>query len=54
MFFQRYGKFTGGIDLPDEKQATLDKPIAPPSEVDRLRVPLFPDLLGETRGKHVA
>ncbi len=40
MFFQQYGKFTGGIDLPDEKQATLDKPITPVAGVDRLRVPL--------------
>jgi len=42
MLFQRYGTFTGGIDLPDEKQATLDLPIAPIARPERLRVSLSP------------
>lgn len=42
MFFQRYGTFTGGIDLPDEKQATLDQSIAPIPQPRRLRVSLSP------------
>lgn len=40
--FRRYGIFTGGIDLPEEKQGTLDEPISVPSEIERLRVPLAP------------
>ncbi|MBN1942635.1 MAG: 4Fe-4S dicluster domain-containing protein [Phycisphaerae bacterium] len=39
---RRYGIFTGGIDIPDEKQATLDEPIAPAWEAEVLRVPLAP------------
>ena len=42
MLFRRYGTFTGGIDLPDEKHATLDSPIAPAPTPERLRVPLAP------------
>ncbi|MBN1555552.1 MAG: 4Fe-4S dicluster domain-containing protein [Phycisphaerae bacterium] len=38
----RYGIFTGGIDIPDEKQATLDEPIRAVSEIEVLRVPLAP------------
>jgi electron transport complex protein RnfC len=40
MLFSRYGSFAGGIDLPDEKQATLGKPIAPWRRPQRLLVPL--------------
>jgi Na+-translocating ferredoxin:NAD+ oxidoreductase subunit C len=36
----RYGTFTGGITLPPEKQATLDRPIASAPAVTVLRVPL--------------
>ena len=42
MLFRRYGTFTGGIDLPDEKQATLDKPIRACPPLQRLRVSLAP------------
>ena len=42
MLLSRYGTFTGGIDLPDEKYATLHRPIAPPPGLTRLRVPLAP------------
>ena len=42
MLFRRYGTFTGGIDLPDEKQATLDKPIQACRRPQRLRVSLAP------------
>lgn len=42
MLFRRYGTFTGGIDLPDEKQATLDKPIQACPRLERLRVSLAP------------
>jgi electron transport complex protein RnfC len=40
MIFRRYGQFTGGIDLPEEKQATLGLPIAACGKLPRLRVPL--------------
>jgi len=42
MIFRRYGTFTGGIDLPDDKRPTLDKPIAVWGPIERLRVPLAP------------
>lgn len=42
MLFRRYGTFTGGIDLPEEKHATLDAPIRRPPAAKRLRVPLAP------------
>lgn len=42
MAFHRYGKFVGGIDLPEEKQATIDKPIAPAESLRRLLIPLAP------------
>lgn len=42
MLFRRYGTFTGGIDLPEEKHATLDAPIRRPAPAQRLRVPLAP------------
>lgn len=42
MFFQRYGKFTGGIDLPEEKLATIDEPISSGPLPDELRVGLGP------------
>ncbi len=38
----RFGTFTGGIDLPDEKNATIDSPVAPVGRLSRLRVPLAP------------
>jgi len=38
----RFGTFTGGIDLPDEKDATIDSPIAPINRLNRIRVPLAP------------
>ena len=40
--FGRYGSFTGGIDLPQEKEATLDAGIVPCPRLSRLRVPLAP------------
>ena len=40
MPFRRYGTFTGGIDLPDEKHATLGAPIRPCPRPERLGVPL--------------
>lgn len=40
MLFARYGTFTGGIDLPDEKRRTLGKPIQAPRPLERLLVPL--------------
>ena len=40
MLFHRYGKFTGGIDLPEEKQATIDEPISAGPLPDELHVPL--------------
>lgn len=39
---RRYGIFTGGIDVPDEKQATLDESITTAAEVETLRVLLAP------------
>jgi electron transport complex protein RnfC len=42
MLLRRYGTFTGGIDLPDEKHATLDSPIRPCCRPERLLVPLAP------------
>lgn len=42
MLRRRFGTFTGGIDLPDEKEATLDAPIVPAPRPSRLRVPLAP------------
>jgi electron transport complex protein RnfC len=40
MLFGRYGAFSGGIDLPDEKQATLGSAIRPCRRPNRLLVPL--------------
>jgi len=40
MAFRRYGTFAGGIDLPDEKHATLAAAIRPCRGLERLRVPL--------------
>ena len=40
MLFRRYGRFAGGIDLPDEKVATLNLPIDPYRPTETLRVPL--------------
>ncbi|MDY6914495.1 MAG: 4Fe-4S dicluster domain-containing protein [Planctomycetota bacterium] len=42
MISRRYGTFAGGIELPDEKQATLDKPIRRCDQPSRLRIPLAP------------
>jgi len=42
MLFRRYGTFAGGIDLPDEKQATLNRAIEPYRPAGRIRVPLAP------------
>lgn len=42
MLFQRYGKFTGGIDLPEEKLATIDEPISSRPTPDELRADLGP------------
>ena len=42
MLLRRFGTFSGGIDLPDEKQATLDAPIVAPPGLRRLAVPLAP------------
>ncbi len=42
MLFRRYGTFTGGIDLPDEKQATQDRAIEPTRPDGPLLVPLAP------------
>ena len=39
---RRFGTFSGGIDLPDEKAATLDAPIVPVGPLETLRVPLAP------------
>ena len=39
---RRFGTFTGGIELPDDKDATLDAPIEPLVGLRRLRVPLAP------------
>ncbi len=40
MFFRRYGTFSGGISLPDDKQATLNAPIHPCRPPARLLVPV--------------
>ncbi|MBI5725309.1 MAG: 4Fe-4S dicluster domain-containing protein [Planctomycetes bacterium] len=40
MIFSRYGTFTGGIDLPDNKEATQNEPIKACPPVSRLRLPL--------------
>lgn len=40
MIFRRYGNFAGGIQLPEEKQATQDLPIRQCPIPQRLRVPL--------------
>jgi len=42
MLLRRYGTFTGGIDLPDEKQATEDLPVRISPRLQRLAVPLAP------------
>ena len=42
MGLRRYGTFTGGIDLPDEKQPAADIPIRRRGPLQRLRVPLAP------------
>ena len=42
MVFRRYGTFTGGIDLPDEKHATLHRAIEPYHPTEPVRVPLAP------------
>lgn len=42
MFKPRFGTFTGGIDLPDAKDATIDSAISPVGRLVRLRVPLAP------------
>jgi len=42
MLFDRYGSFVGGIDLPDEKHATISRAIEPYRPVDLVRVPLSP------------
>jgi electron transport complex protein RnfC len=58
MAFRRYGTFTGGIDLPDDKLATLGMPIQPCPPPGRLHVPLSLDGLRSaeaivTAGQHV-
>ncbi len=42
MGLRRYGTFIGGIDLPDQKSATLNRPIVPAPPPTRLLVPLNP------------
>ena len=42
MLWPRFGTFSGGIDLPDEKDMTLDAPIRPIKQLSRLLVPLAP------------
>ncbi|MFZ1989812.1 MAG: RnfABCDGE type electron transport complex subunit C [Alphaproteobacteria bacterium] len=42
MLRRRYGTFTGGIDLPDQKSATLNRSIVPAPRPSRLLVPLGP------------
>ena len=46
MRLQRFGTFTGGLDLPEEKFSTRDKPTAPIARPLRLSVPLDPCQLG--------
>ena len=55
----RFGTFTGGIDLPDAKDATIDSAIAPVGRLIRLRVPLAPVNVPPARpivriGQHVS
>ncbi|MDY7010667.1 MAG: hypothetical protein SVV80_07935 [Planctomycetota bacterium] len=38
----QFGTFTGGIDLPDAKDATINSAIAPAGRLNRLGVPLAP------------
>ena len=42
MLLQRFGTFSGGIDLPDDKAEALGLRIAPPEALMSLRVPLAP------------
>lgn len=42
MILRRYGMFTGGIELPDEKRPTIDRAIEVASRPQRLLVPLAP------------
>ncbi len=42
MILGRYGTFAGGIDLPDEKQATLNAPVEPYALKEPLHLPLAP------------
>ena len=42
MAFRKYGTFTGGIELPDEKARTLNRLITACDRPDRLLVPLAP------------
>lgn len=42
MLEKRYGTFAGGIDLPDDKDQTLDEPIVACWPLSRLVVPLAP------------
>ena len=42
MSLRRYGTFTGGIDLPDQKSSTLNRRIKPALRPSRLLVPLNP------------
>jgi len=49
MLLRRFGTFTGGIDLPDDKDATLQAPIRPVAGLRRLRVPLAPAPGGSAR-----
>ncbi len=42
MLRRRFGTFTGGIDLPDEKDSTLNAAIAPAPRLKQLRVALAP------------
>ena len=49
MSLRRYGTFTGGIDLPDEKADTLDLPVAACAPLKLLAVPLAPCGTGAAR-----
>jgi len=42
MPLRRFGTFAGGIELPDDKAATLEAAIEPIGHLSRLRVPLAP------------
>ncbi len=42
MVISGFGTFTGGIDLPDEKDAAIAAAIAPAGHIGRLRVPCAP------------